>query len=60
VTVHKIERGPNIDRLRLGGVRRSWSVTRKARKGSYATTPGYDSPTGALCRSARSPVLDPG
>ena len=37
------------------------AVTNKARKGSfYATTPGYDSATGALCRSVRSPVLDLG
>ena len=62
VTVHKIKRGPNIvigsDSAASDG---SWSVTKKARKGSfYATTPGYDSPTGALCRSVRSPVLDLG
>ena len=62
VTVHKSKRGPNIV---IGSDSaasdESWSVTKKARKGSfYATAPGYDSPTGALCRSVRSPVLDLG
>jgi hypothetical protein len=62
VTVHKIKRGPNIvigsDSAASDG---GWSVTKKARKGSfYATTPGYDRPTGALCRGVRSPVLDLG
>ena len=62
VTVHKVKRGSNIvigsDPAASDG---SWSVTKKARKGSfYATTPGYDTASGAFCRSARSPVLDLG
>jgi hypothetical protein len=50
----------------VGGATASHNIQRGvslhyARKASfYATTPGYDSPTGALCRNVRSPVLDLG
>jgi hypothetical protein len=62
VTVHKIKRGPNLvigsDSAAPDG---SWSVRKQARKGTfYATTPGYDTASGALCRGVRSPVLDLG
>jgi hypothetical protein len=62
VTLHKIKRGPNLTiGSSTAAADGSWSVRKKARKGRfYATTPGYQTSSGARCRDTRSPVLDLG
>jgi hypothetical protein len=62
VTLHKAKRGANLtlgsDPAASDG---SWSISRTAKRGRfYATTPGYRTSSGTLCRSVRSPVLDLG